>query len=711
MALIFLTPDITHASTSSKHKGLTHRIVDSYCKTSVDKKRDGGSVAEATSDSRKANKFVDVNNVRLLEQTQRKVVLRTIFSELNEQHCKDNRILNAHAWGDLKLFWGSVNNPQHNVLSAINRTTTMLGECALATLLVRPIADIDQLVARQNVIRFFLEEESQLDQVRQLLRNYRDIEYRLLSFWVSLDPLHSQAYKTYMRKRFTYQDDAKNKLSKKLKYRIFLRNMLDIYGEFVCVPVIGTAWSVINFLSSSIFSIDRGRPSAGSAVGFSDHIQNVQLFIPVYSIPYASKNYLRIASCGGKPSMLPFLGVSITNGIALWRGFCGVKHYKEYNMVFSNLAKRLKDIQTFLKTIEQVDLISREKATLAKYLLPYIRSIHDLLEHRKKQDELGTLLRNLLTMSFDRWSYFHSKNSQLLETYYLFEEYKDRFKAAMYELGYLDSLVGIATLMQESQKGKHQYVFTKFLNRQEQNAPLVRFSAMWNPLLDIEKVVDNDLDMESKKVRNMVLCGPNAGGKSSFLVSSVISVLLSQTFGIAPASQAVMTPFNKISSFIDRRDDFTKGESLFTVEVKKMSKHVHRLEQSKPHDFIFAIFDEPFSGTNPIEGGAVTYSTFAYMSKYPNALHIIASHYPIMTCLERDIKGQGIKNFKVCLKRTRNREMCSTYKVVAGVPDQTSVLNILKEKGYSPSLIQQALRTMDHTNNKTTLRSRKHGGS
>lgn len=719
ISLIFSKPNTAHASTSGKHKGLTYRIVDSYCKTSVDKKHYGKSTTKFTADSGKGNKFIDVNNVQLLEQTQRKVVLRTIFSELNEQYCKDNQILNAHAWNDLKLFFGSINNPQQHVLSAINRTTTMLGECALATLLVRPTADIDQLVARQNVIKFFLEEEDQLNQVKQLLSDYHDIEYRLLSFWVSLDPLHSQAYKTYMRKRFIYQDDAKNKRSKKLRSKIFLRNMLDIYGEFVCVPVIGAAWSVVNFLSSSIFSINRRtsnkyRASAGSALGFSDHIQNMQLFIPVYSIPYAIKNYLytiHTTSCYVKPSVLPFLGVSITNGIALWRGFCGVKHYKEYSVVFSNLAKRLKDVQTFLKTIEQIDLVSREKETLAQYLLPCIQSIHDLLEHRKERDELGTLLRNLSTMPFDRWSYFCNRNSQLLETYYLFEEHKDCFKAAMYELGYLDSLISIATLMQESQKGEHAYVFTKFLSREEQNTPLVRFSAMWNPLLGSEKVIDNNLDMESKKVRNMVLCGPNAGGKSSFLVSSVISVLLSQTFGITPASQAVMTPFNKISSFIDRRDDFTKGESLFTVEVRKMGKHVHRLEQSKPHDFIFAIFDEPFSGTNPIEGGAVTYSTFAYMSKYPNALHIIASHYPIMTRLEGDIKGQGIKNFKICLKKIREKEMCSTYKVVPGTPDQTSVLNILKKKGYNQSLIQQALHAMDRSNGKTTLRDRKRSES
>ena len=428
ISLIFFKSNIAHASTSGKHKGLTHRIVDSYCKISVNKKHHDESTAKVTVDSGKGNKFVDVNNVQLLEQTQRKVVLRTIFSELNEQYCKDNQILNAHAWNDLKLFFGSINNPQRNVLSAINRTTTVLGECALATLLVRPTADIDQLVARQNIIKFFLEEEDQLNQIKQLLSNYHDIEYRLLSFWVSLDPLHSQAYKTYMRKRFTYQDDAKNKRSKKLRSKIFLRNMLDIYGEFVCVPVIGAAWSIVNFLGSSVFSINRRtlpghRPSAGSALGFSDHIQNMQLFIPVYSIPYAIKNYLHVANYGVKPSVLPFLGVSITNGVALWRGFCGVKHYKEYNVVFSNLAKRLKDIQTFLKTIEQVDLVSRKKETLAQYLLPCIQSIHGLLEHRKEQDELGTLLRNLSTMSFDRWSYFRSKNSQLLETYYLFEEH------------------------------------------------------------------------------------------------------------------------------------------------------------------------------------------------------------------------------------------------------------------------------------------------
>lgn len=658
-------------------------------------------------------KVVNINDVNLSETTQRKVVLRTIFSNLDTEPTRGMHILNFHAWNDLKLFFGSKTNPQRHLLSLINKTTTVLGECALATLLVTPTSDIPTLTNRQKTIKFFIDNLTCYNDAKQILHNYRHIEPRLLTFWVSIDPLSSQAYKEYMAKRFISTEPSKNKVAKNLHYRIFLRNLRDIYGEIASIPIIGATWSCINFLGLNIFNFHKvpGKKFIGSAVSLKESFETVGLFIPGYSIKFSIDNYLKIKNAGGKPSALPFLGVFITNSLSAWRIYCGVKNYKEYSMVFQNLAARLKDVQIFLTTIQKLDKLIKSNPQLEEAYGSSIKAIRALIERRHESSEIGTMLQNLLTMSLDKWSYFYNKNSQLLATYYLFEEHKDCFKAAMYELGCLDSLIGIASLIKTCQENhpRHIYTLTKFLSRQEQSTPLVKFCAMWNPLLNVETVVNNELDMASNKVRNMVLCGPNAGGKSSFLTSSAISVLLSQTFGIAPASDATITPFNKISTFIERGDDFSKGSSLFMVEVDKMRKHVNRLEQAQSDEFIFAIFDEPFSGTNPVEGGASTYSILSYIAQYPNAMHIVASHYPILMRLEHNVKGRGIKNFKVFLKACPpDQTLYNTYKVVPGESNQTAALNILKQHGYNNALVKQAEHIIKQQENLNKTRGNNH---
>jgi DNA mismatch repair protein MutS len=112
------------------------------------------------------------------------------------------------------------------------------------------------------------------------------------------------------------------------------------------------------------------------------------------------------------------------------------------------------------------------------------------------------------------------------------------------------------------------------------------------------------MDAAAGGTRNIILIGPNAGGKSTVLTGVTVSLLLSQTFGIAPAQAAVMTPFDKINTSIDITDNIAAGKSLFLAEVNRAQKHIDLLSKLRQDEFSFTTFDEPFGGTNPIEGAA-----------------------------------------------------------------------------------------------------------
>ena len=99
----------------------------------------------------------------------------------------------------------------------------------------------------------------------------------------------------------------------------------------------------------------------------------------------------------------------------------------------------------------------------------------------------------------------------------------------------------------------------------------------------------------------MVITGPNAGGKSTFIKSITINVLLSQTLGISAASNFKITPFSLINTYLNIPD--VKGkESLFEAEMHRARDHIKMLDKLDKHQFSFVIMDEIFSSTNPEEG-------------------------------------------------------------------------------------------------------------
>ncbi|WP_221179619.1 MutS-related protein [Candidatus Cardinium hertigii] len=638
-----------------------------------------------TSTKQKQQMVLPSVEVNLAESTQRKILLRTIFSDITPYVLEtDVELLNNNAWTDLILFCGADSHPAHHLLSRINRTATVVGECALATLLVTPTSDIATLANRQQTVQWLLAHPACLTDLKQSLEAYHNVEQRLLSFWTHTDPLATKEYQAYMNRRFLSDNPAVNKIERKLNTRIFVRNFRDIYGEFIALPIFVILSCELHYLMTAFAKGGFFRSSTSRDSSY----EMAPFFIPGWSIKKAISHYRDAKN----PSLLPFAGVAITHGLAVWRGYCGVKQYQEYSTVFRNLANRMQDVQLFMKTIQQVSNIVASHHELEALYGPSLQEIRALLAHSKEQTEIGIMVRNFLNMKFDNWSYIRGNGGKLLATYNLFEEHKNCLKPAMYALGRLDSFMGIATLMEEASETcpKHCYTFTKFLDRSTQTTPSIQFNGMWNPLLDPTVAIDNEVEMDAHKTRNIVLCGPNAGGKSSFLSAVAMSLLLSQTFGIAPAKHAIITPFNKINTYIEVEDDIARGASLFMVEIERMQRYVNMLEKAKPDQFIFAVADEPFAGTNPAEAGAIAYSFVAAMAQYPNALHIVASHYPILLGLEDKAPGRGIRNFKVFVQEGIDKKLHYTYKVVPGAGTQTVALKLLERAGYDQKLLKEA---------------------
>lgn len=94
------------------------------------------------------------------------------------------------------------------------------------------------------------------------------------------------------------------------------------------------------------------------------------------------------------------------------------------------------------------------------------------------------------------------------------------------------------------------------------------------------------------------LTGPNGGGKSSFLRAVLQCVILSQTYGYAPADGLVLRRFSWISSGL-RLQDAPGNLSMFETEVWFAAKLLRHKTEKR---IGLVLYDELFHSTNPPDG-------------------------------------------------------------------------------------------------------------
>lgn len=177
--------------------------------------------------------------------------------------------------------------------------------------------------------------------------------------------------------------------------------------------------------------------------------------------------------------------------------------------------------------------------------------------------------------------------------------------------------------------------------------------------------------------RNVILTGPNRGGKSTLLKSLGAAVLMSQTVGIVFARRATLPVFGAIITALQPADKLGKM-SLFEAEIE-FAKDVKELLKTGPTTFL--MMDEIFHGTNAHDGVEASQVFLDDLYGLDASLFsIISTHY--MGLPER--YGQnGVQT--LCMDAAVDPNdpdrLIYTYTLKEGVNRLSSVREILRERG------------------------------
>lgn len=262
-----------------------------------------------------------------------------------------------------------------------------------------------------------------------------------------------------------------------------------------------------------------------------------------------------------------------------------------------------------------------------------------------------------------------------------FKEFKTDNYIPLYKRTYiLDTLNSIGKL-----KALYNLSSPIYVTPDTDNKPHLLFKAIYHPCLYDKRPVSNNVSFD--KANNILLTGPNAGGKSTIIKSVLSNILLAQTFGITFSKACEITPFKYITSQINIPD--TKGkESLFEAEMFRAKDNLNMLEKEDGLSFI--AMDEIFNSTNPIEGISGAYAIAKKMSTYKKNLSIISTHYVYLTKLAKELPGSFI-NYCMNVQYDENGEITYPYQLKRGVSTQYIALELLKRNGFETSIIDEAI--------------------
>ena len=193
--------------------------------------------------------------------------------------------------------------------------------------------------------------------------------------------------------------------------------------------------------------------------------------------------------------------------------------------------------------------------------------------------------------------------------------------------------------------------------------PTVILHGMTTPL--INNGVKNDISIHD----NLLITGPNACGKSTFIKEILLNVVLAQTIGICFSDYMVFTPFNYINSHIYNHDIIGKT-SLFQTQISKMDNYIKQIKSK--NKFSLLIVDELFNATNQKDSKQISKKYFKQLSKHTNSISVITTHNKIKPEIYR------FSTYMMVVKKN-NKGLKITYKIKEGI-NSISILNEIIDK-------------------------------
>jgi DNA mismatch repair protein MutS len=221
-----------------------------------------------------------------------------------------------------------------------------------------------------------------------------------------------------------------------------------------------------------------------------------------------------------------------------------------------------------------------------------------------------------------------SRDNLITEITNYFYSFIDQLLDNMNKLEYISRFIQWTDVTQNRCYIATKYNYCKPVIRDNEPKSFIDFKQLRHPLIEQlqtkELYVANDLELGSTR-NGLLLYGTNAVGKTSFIRSIGISIIMAQAGLFVPAKEFVFKPYTKIFTRILGNDNLFKGLSTFAVEMSELRTILNMADENS-----LILGDELCSGTESDSARSIFTAGIEWLYKL-NSTFMFATHFHEIT--------------------------------------------------------------------------------
>jgi DNA mismatch repair protein MutS2 len=217
----------------------------------------------------------------------------------------------------------------------------------------------------------------------------------------------------------------------------------------------------------------------------------------------------------------------------------------------------------------------------------------------------------------------------------------------------------------------------------DEGSPVILHNAR-HPLLERNlkakhgRVVPLTVELEGEK-RQIIITGPNTGGKTVGLKTMGLLALMGQSGIPVPADRAEFPIFDAVLADIGDYQSIEQNLSTFSAHITNID-FISKTATAKS----LVLLDELGSATDPEEGAALAVSIADYF-RHAGCISVISTHHTSLKVYAANTPG--VLNAAVGFNEST---LQPTYELKIGVPGASAGINIAQRLGLNPEIISSA---------------------
>ena len=241
----------------------------------------------------------------------------------------------------------------------------------------------------------------------------------------------------------------------------------------------------------------------------------------------------------------------------------------------------------------------------------------------------------------------------------------------------------------------HLAAARRYVRPQLSDEPVLEAIAARHPVIECwmeetreGRFIPNDLFLTSGETGPslLLITGPNMGGKSTYLRTSAMLVLMAQMGCFVPAQSLRLGLADRIYTRIGASDNVARGRSTFMVE---MTETATILNTASPRSLI--LLDEMGRGTATFDGLSLAWATVEFLHAEIGARTLFATHYHELTMLAE--KLPRVRNLRVGVKENASG-IVFLHTIEPGAASKSYGIEVAKLAGLPSAVIERARRIL-----------------